>query len=178
MRIVSVDPGKWNLPLAVWQDSVLMHCCLSRVTPGPGLLTADIARLHHSRLAQIVPLPVDAAYIEQLSLNSGRDKTRGKAISTGNALLEITSIAALVAGHFHAPIEYVPVRTWLGTATPTVTRNRVRATLSALELAILNEAIDALPHRKGKESSLAHNIYDSVGLGLYAVGRYRPGRAA
>lgn len=178
--IVSIDPGLWNLPWCVWLDGALTHCGLSRLKPKTVIQSSDlpaIAAWHYSGIRfdclTLAQTPPDHVYIEQLSLNSGRDSTRGKALSTGNALLQITSVAALVAGHLRAPVTYVPVRTWLGTAPPSVTKARVLKTLDPDELQILQRAIDALPHRKGKESSLAHNLYDAAGLGLWATGRYR-----
>jgi hypothetical protein len=168
MIIVSIDPGKWCLPWCVWQDGVLVSACLSVLPAVPGMRVSQIASNHFNNSGLWTWGTVcGKVCIEQLSLNSGRDKTRGKAIATGNDLLDLTSIAALVAGLLRAPVEYLPVATWKGTAPKSVTQNRVRATLTLDELQVLESAF--LGVRKG----LHHNLYDAAGIGLHATNRYR-----
>jgi hypothetical protein len=178
--IVSIDPGKWNLPWCVWKNGLLAHAGMSvlkEIGPTQASNLPTIAAWHFNGMRFDWPGAggvgnVDHVYIEQLSLTVGRDRTRGKAISTGNALLELTSIAAMIAGYLHAPVKYLPVGVWKGSAKKDVTRNRVRATLTPDELAILDAALAKLPRRGSRESSLAHNLYDSCGIGLCATRRY------
>jgi hypothetical protein len=168
--IATIDPGKWCLPWCAWQPTrELAYAGLSLVGKVPGMPVERIARLHYENIARNCPELFERVHIEQLSLNSGRDKTRGKAIATGNDLLELTSIAALVAGYLRASVTYHPVNTWKGTAPKEITRNRVRATLGPLELHVLDAALAAV----GRKKSLHHNLYDAAGIGLHATGRYR-----
>ena len=170
MRIIlSIDPGKWVLPWCIWDDNELVRCGLSQLEKHPRPKPENIAHYHASYIPEWV---FDRVYIEQLSLNSGRDNSRGKAIATGNDLLMLTSVAALVAGHLNAPVTYLPVNTWKGSAPKLVTQNRVKATLTARELEVFALGLT------GVKKSLHHNLYDAAGIGLYAVGRYRPGKKA
>ena len=170
MRIVSLDPGLWCLPWCVWDDNVLVRCGLSVLAKYPRPKPESIA--HNHALDIKSRDSIDQVYIEQLSLNSGRDSSRGKAIATGNDLLLLTSVAALVAGHLNAPVTYLPVNTWKGSAPKLVTQNRVKATLTTRELEVFALGLT------GVKKSLHHNLYDACGIGLYAVGRYRPGKKA
>ena len=172
MRIVlSIDPGKWVLPWCIWVDEQLHSCGISVVEPWPRPKPEAIAVRHYCNIPGFAG-HAERAYVEQLSLNVGRDRTRGKAIATGNDLLTLTQIAAAVIGDLGVPVTYLPVNTWKGSAPKLVTQNRVKATLSPRELEVFALGLT------GVKKSLWHNLFDAAGIGLYAVGRYRPGKKA
>jgi hypothetical protein len=62
-------------------------------------------------------------------------------------------------------VETVPPVRWKGTLSKALTKNRARAALTAAEL----ERIPPVP------KSTAHNMYDAIGLGLWALGRFGRG---
>jgi hypothetical protein len=116
-----------------------------------------------------------AVFVEQMQMSQGRDGSGEKRtiIAKANDLLELQAVGAYVAGALGGSLCYVPVGTWKGSAPKHVTEARARAALSPAELAIVEAELAR--HRGG----LGHNLWDAVGIGLHATGRYRlPGRAA
>jgi hypothetical protein len=163
---VSIDPGKLCLPFCVWTDNVLTHAGMSVLPPGSGSANV-IAAQHWANIQKRWDGQPRRVYVEQMSLNTGRDTTRGKAIRTGNDLLLITNIAATLASLMQGELVHVPISTWKGSSPKSVTRNRVLATLRKEEQIILHNAL------VGVRPSLFHNLYDAAGIGLWATRRYR-----
>jgi hypothetical protein len=162
-----MDPGKLCLGWCVWTNKVLTHAGLSVVVVPPRTTVKVLAYLHWWNIRGRWTGCPNQVYVEQMSLNSGRDRTRGKAIRTGNDLLLITNIAASVTSMLGGELVHVPVSTWKGSCEKTVTKNRVLNTLDKEELGVLEAAL------LGVKQSLHHNLFDAAGLGLHATGRYR-----
>jgi Tfp pilus assembly protein PilV len=125
-----------------------------------------LAAIHEHNIRQCFSGHPDQVYVEQMSLNTGRDYSRGKAIRTANDLLVITNIAASVVSLLGGELVHVPVGTWKGSCPKTVTKNRVLATLDKTERQVLEASF------RGVRSSLHNNLYDAAGIGLYAARRY------
>ena len=84
------------------------------------------------------------------------------AIRVGHCLAE----AERSAGCLRTTLVYP--RQWKGQTPKPVNHRRIRATLSASEIACLDRSLVDVTN------SLQHNVLDAVGIGLYAVGRLRP----
>jgi hypothetical protein len=69
----------------------------------------------------------------------------------------------------HARAAWVPPRTWKGSARKEWCTRRILAALRPAE----REYVEGLPIAK----SYKHNMIDAIGIGLYAVGRFRAGKA-
>lgn len=143
---------------AYWHNSVLFSCGLATTKPNAFLGDAAYDIVH-----QIPVYRGDTVVVEQMVHYPGQ---RGaKADATANDLLDLQAIGGYVAGYFKCPVKWIPAREWKGQVPKTVTRSRVIKTLSDGENYRLAGTTAKYP------KSLHHNLYDAVGLGLYALGR-------
>lgn len=174
ITVYSIDPSSGvssALGWAMWRGQALIACGLVRGVKGP----LDTRCAHYA--AQIPP-PVFGGcvvWVEQMEMSKQRDGKDPvhKLIAKANDLLAVQAVGAHVAGRLGGILRYATPGVWKGSAPKHVTKNRARGTLSAQELQLVDAALS--PHPE----SLAHNLYDSIGVGLHATGRYRlPGRAA
>ena len=165
---LSIDPSVNCLGWALWLGTQLVDCGMSRKADGRMSLD-KVCELHYDAIRQALarhghpqfdPLRISAVWVEQMSLGGERD--RG-AIAKANDLLAVQAVGAYVAGKF-GRLRYAPVNTWKGTASKKITEARARNVLTPTEVELVDRA--AIP------ASLAHNVWDSVGIGLFAVGRY------
>lgn len=160
MHILAVDPGKNVCGYALFHDKTLIRCGLSVLPAGPAKLGA-IAEYHYRSIA-FDAAEADRVYVEEMSLNRGRDGTLSKAIATANDLLKLQAVGAYIAGRLRASLVYVPP----AKHDKRVTQNRAEATLSPSELEIVTKSL------QDYRASIHHNLYDAVLHGLRAVGRY------
>jgi len=91
---------------------------------------------------------------------------RGPRANNPNNLLTLALVDGALMGLFgnHA-ILYLP-HAWKGSVDPDVCVARVQARLSAAEMGQVE-----LP-----AASLAHNVWDAIGIGLFHLGRFNPRR--
>lgn len=167
MTIVSLDPGKWCLGWCVWEDNTLTHAGLSVVPQRPRATANTIGGDHYANIRARWSGRPTWTCVEQMQLSTGRDRTRGKAIRTANDLLMITNVAARVVSMLGGELVHVAIGTWKGSCSKIVTRNRVWAQLNKAESEVLHSALSSV------RASLQHNLFDSVGIGLWATQRYR-----
>jgi len=164
--LLALDPGKVCLGWCAFKDNVLTHAGLSVIAPAPRTRVNVLAAIHEHNIRQCFSGHPSQVYVEQMSLNTGRDYSRGKAIRTANDLLVITNIAASVVSLLGGELVHVPIGTWKS-GPKVITKNRVLATLTPDELDVLNGAL------RGVRPSIGHNLFDAAGIGLYATRRYR-----
>jgi hypothetical protein len=91
---------------------------------------------------------------------------RGPRANNPNNLLTLALVDGALMGLFRQEaILYLP-HAWKGSVDPDECVKRVQARLSAVETACV-----VLPAK-----SLAHNLWDAVGIGLFHLGRFNPRR--
>jgi len=91
---------------------------------------------------------------------------RGPRANNPNNLLTLALVDGALMGLFRQEaILYLP-HAWKGSVDPDECVKRVKARLSAVETACV-----VLPAK-----SLAHNLWDAVGIGLFHLGRFNPRR--
>jgi hypothetical protein len=183
----SIDPSSgassalgWSLFRAT--DSRLVACLLVRGIKAPleqqcsHYLNAIAAHLNGAQHAQYYLNYRGPVWVEQMEMSMRRDATRcpnetpqqfiGRLIAKANDLLSVQAVGTYLAGNL-GTLKLAPPLTWKGTAPKEATKNRVRATLDAGELEIVDQALSKCP------GGLAHNLYDAIGIGLHGTGRYR-----
>lgn len=173
--VLGIDPGLRLLPWAAWSPTThrIVACGASKLeaTSNPRHL-AQVAEEHAAHLTHAVQhLQVSVVCVEQQGLNTGRDSTLGKAIATGNDLLELQAIGAyvagLLAGIHGARFRYLPIGAWKGSAPKEVTQNRVLKLCRDTDSQRILDAglCEVIPSQR-------HNVYDACGIAACGAGVY------
>jgi len=144
--LVAIDPGTKYLGVSIWEDGVLSRAYLSNVDDflhlGPRTSSSD-------QMSQCNELVIEKMQVFRSSIASD--------------LINISLISGEVAGMLRysrmSKVTYLPFRKWKGNLPKKVTTERTLAVLSPQE----KKRIE-LPKAV---KTLGHNVYDSVGLGLY-----------
>jgi hypothetical protein len=146
--IVSIDPGTHEAGVAQWKDARLQTAYLVRVTSDESWLWLA------NKVAQsCFHLPVSAIVLERPQVY-----VRSRAKGDPNDLITLALAAGAIAGQFNVQvIEYRPAE-WKGQVPKEIMIDRIRETLDADERAAVE-----LPNAR----SLAHNVWDAVGIGLH-----------
>jgi hypothetical protein len=107
-----------------------------------------------------LPVPVDVLAVEEMQVDG---RTRGKEAD----VMQVNAVVAAVAARVPATIVmgYTPTA-WKGSVDGDVMVERIKGRLTPEELARLEPC----------SKSLAHNMYDGIGVGLHFLGRLTPRR--
>lgn len=157
--LLSVDSGKRACGCALWLDGALQRAEYVRMVDGveemPRRMLAEVClwTLRHS-LGDV--WGDFSAWVEMPRTYGGR--ARGGA-DANDLIAEALTCGALV-GHLPCARLILPAE-WKGSATKAVTEERCRDDLSAEELRRV-----VLP---GRDKRLATNVWDAVGIGLWAL---------
>lgn len=148
-RVVSVDPGKNMLGIAFWVGGELREA---------GWQSVDSA---------VIFSPSEEVVLERPRARRPEDTPGGQA--GYQDLIDVAIAGALYAGHCGAPVRLIYPDEWKGgtkkperASDPYVVELRCRKILTPEEVARVR-----LPSARGKQ----HNVWDAVGLGLFALGR-------
>lgn len=174
--LLAIDPG-------------LRHCGYA-VFYGGRLVAAGLVRSpDHDNRGPVAWLAMATAVVDELDrqklpMESGDElvlegqqvyqtgKLAGKMGADANDLLELSGVcgalAALYAGLTVQDFRRVMPAQWKGTTDKAICQLRVSKRLSDSEAMAIS-----WPGKAGKDSSLAHNVYDAIAIGLWAVGRWR-----
>lgn len=150
MRLLSIDPGLRNCGVACFENGKLSFARLvksDKKNPMPMAL-ADMV----NALVKDVGKKFDAVVIEQPMIYPGR---RGKARASD--ILNLTAVVGAICGEYRGckVVTYKPFQ-WKGQLPKKVCEFRVKKKLSKEELKKVKLA-----------GALSHNIWDSIGLGMY-----------
>lgn len=145
--LVSIDPGVERSGFAWWWRGVLRHAewapAGSRVVPPPGVLGCPIVVIERPRARRPQDTPGGVAGYQ--------------------ALIDVALAGGLLAGLVGASkLLTVHPDEWKGSVPKDVCAARARALLLDSELRTIE-----LPRAKTK----AHNVWDAIGIGLFALGR-------
>jgi len=130
----------------------LKRCGLLRATTVEGML-AEFKTLRRFRVREPLAVVVELPRIYSVRHWKGDP----------NDLLDVAAVAG-AAATLGEP-RFVTPQQWKGRVPKPIHHKRIRAVLSADELAVFVTAEDAIP------KSLAHNVLDAIGIGLWAKGR-------
>lgn len=168
--LLAIDPGLRHCGYAVFNGGQLVAAGLVRNSnksdrgPAAWLDMAAAVRVTAQSLPQMVgQLVLEGQQIYQVS------KLAGKMGADANDLLELSGVCGALAASFDAvEVRRVMPSEWKGTTDKTICQLRVSKRLSDSEAMAI-----CWPGKTGKDSSLAHNVYDAIAIGLWAVGRWR-----
>lgn len=146
IRLVAIDPGVKNLAWAEYHGGRLSECGLSR---------AESAELHAAALVNMAG--PDVLVLEQMV---PRD------IPNAADLIAVSHTGAYVAGVLRPrELRYPTAQQWKGSVPKRIHHARIAQILSPAERAVVAWVAVRVP------SSLLHNVWDAVGLGLWGLDR-------
>ncbi len=153
--LLAIDPGGAQMAWALFNQGRLTHCGLWRTKEK----TLDARALDYSLQARNLPASVGEVVVERMTTYPGDP---GKA----NDLLDLQALGAFVAGGL-GPARCVRAAEWKGQVPKEIMQRCIAKMLDPLETSRLISGTGLAP------VSLQHNVYDAVGIGLFAVGRLK-----
>ncbi len=149
MAFLSIDPGLRHTGWALWEGDRLVSCGLSRV---------EQKMTFSERVwAHVANVPMsgkfEQRYCERMQARYGN--ARGDV----QDLIDLNLLAGALGN------EWVTVREWKGSMPRAVEQLRTWKALGDAER-------DRLPTLK-TPNSVGHDVWSSVGIGLYVLGRYK-----
>jgi hypothetical protein len=157
--IVTLDPGAHEAGVAVWhRDGILADAYLVRAARRDPWL----------HLAMLVKDELRDVDVEWVVIERPQVYVASRSKGDPNDLITLALMAGAVAGLLEAPFltEYKPAQ-WKGQAPKDVMIERIIRALTVDEHTRVR-----LPDAK----SLAHNVWDAIGIGLYHLRGKRRGR--
>ncbi len=170
MRLLALDPGIRGCGVALFDDNGRLAACdyvKNPVTKGDDF-TAVL-----SLVQRVVVWVSDASTVSirfhEVVAEWPRVYTIAKSKGDPNDLMPLVGIGCAVATSAMNATRVYP-HEWKGQMTKEVCHQRIRSRLDLDETNILNDACL-------RAKSLAHNVLDSVGIGLHHLGRFEPKRS-
>ena len=167
LPILSCDPGKHSAGLALWAPT------------GPNssweLQAAKLAEFKHpSEIADEAIGFVDGLF--QAAVEVPQIYSAGFSKGDPNDLIDITLVAGAVLGAGNCASIWFRPREWKGQVDGDVMITRIRSKLTQKEL----DRVRLPTKRDGKSvrETVAHNVWDAVGVGLYALKKLKLKRTA
>ncbi len=172
MLLCAIDPGLRHCSYALFDGAVLRQAGLVHNPAKTGNGPAAWVEMGQA-VARALDASTGAQCIGQLVIEGQKvyqASRQGRTVGADpNDLIELSGVCGVLAvtvGEV-AEVRRVMPSDWKGTTDKTICQLRVNKRLSDSEqLAIL------WPGAAGKDSALAHNVYDAIGIGLHAVGRW------
>jgi hypothetical protein len=166
-RLLSIDPGisptsgtGWALFHQSGSSSELRVAGLAR--PSDGELVVRCRGIVEQVIRGIGDIVLNALVLEHMVVYP-LPRMKGDP----NDLLALAVLEGVFLG-LPVPtsgVHLLPARAWKGQVPKEVIRDRIEAALAQPEREVLKGAL------AGVNGSVRHNVYDAVGLGLYALGR-------
>lgn len=158
--LLAVDPGKHHAGAALFIDRSLVACTLVQAS-APHLVAEGVYTWFVDQAVGNPGVDMEVAVLvvegQQVYRQSRADP---------NDLLPLAECAGGVKASVLASQVLAPLpREWKGSAPKEVCTRRILGKLRSPEVAVLD--------RCGSPQSLLHNVVDAVGLGLWALGRFR-----
>ncbi len=163
--ILSIDPGVRCAGIALWTNDGQLECARLAVgasTASPAWLSVSISDFG---LANAV---IDDAGIDEIVIERPQVYVRSRSKGDPNDLISVALAVGVIVGELLVEedpqvFEYLPA-SWKGQVPKAVMVERIKRSLSKAELARVE-----LP----KAKSLAHNVWDAVGIGLHHLRKHR-----
>lgn len=163
--VVAVDPGIAGCGVAYASRGVLLKAQYVRNETGIFPPAERCERMGRAVRDAVQALP-RGVHSPRLVLEWPQVRTAGKGRGDPNDLLLLAGVDAAIVTYLSGEVQCVAPREWKDTIPPDVLISRVQDRLSEEERARV-----ILPAK-----SLAHNVWDAVGIALWAVGRLNPRR--
>lgn len=163
--VVAVDPGIAGCGVAYASRGALLKALYVRNVPGILSPAERCERMGRAVRDAVQALP-RGAHSPRLVLEWPQVRTAGKGRGDPNDLLFLAGVDAAIVTYLPGEVRCVVPRDWKGTIPKRELIRRVQGRLSEEERARV-----ILPAK-----SLAHNVWDAVGIALWAVGRLTPHR--
>jgi hypothetical protein len=164
--LLALDPGIRGCGVAIFRDRRLTDCAYVKNPIKTGA-TIDVSVSMGSKVVSWF-LERAGRNFDEVIVEYPRVYQRGGGKSKGdpNDLLPLVAVDAVVVGSpAWVKIRQVFPSDWKGQASKGAVRTRVVARLDAAEMKVLEAG-------EKEARSLAHNVTDSVGIGLFALGRF------
>lgn len=154
--ILAIDPGIRGCGAAVFDGTALHWAGYVRNTATTGNGPFECASMADAVARELVTHTVTRLVLEWPQIYRA-----GKGKGDPNDLLCLAGVDAALAGWFRAPGTHVRPRAWKGTIDGDKLIKRIKMRVTPAERLCV-----VLPC-----PSLEHNVWDAIGLGLWAVGR-------
>lgn len=162
MNLLSIDPGLVCCGWAIWRDSQLFRCGLSR-TKGKTLefrIQVHAKTFHRmSLMAHVLVIEKPEIYQQRFLKGDPRDLANLAAV-----------VGGIVAAFPSGDARMVYPKAWKGQIPKEVSERRTLSKLSEIEKQVLKKP-QVFGAPTTAPSSLLHNMMDAVGLGLYFLQR-------
>lgn len=160
MGFLSIDPGVRSMAIAQWDSESNLVKAWNEPTPKPDMSVSECIR-HWSGYRTV--LTTDSIVGERQVVYPG-----AKGLKTNpNDLLDLAMCAGAFYGalcvDLRATLRLVEPAEWKAQVPKEITRERIKAILTPQEISRI---------RKGGEM---HNVWDAIGIGLFASGRAKRG---
>lgn len=175
-KLASIDPGYSKKGASGWGAYVsgeLVFAGGVRREPdwSPGRMGAEVG----SRIVTTVSDPIELVVVERMKSYSHANQKGDQ-----NDLIHLAEVGGVAAGIIAgvrlvddglvADIEHIDPFAWKGNVPGDIFIERIKDALKPHELRVAEAAI---ARDLGRAKSLAHNIWDGIGLGLHRLGRLR-----
>lgn len=158
--LLAIDPGKEGLAVSLFEEGRYLRGAVFALPKGS--LGAQCMQARYLVTQWLDGAFVSDSVVEEMVYYPQAGSA--KVSSEIAALLRLQAVGAFVV---RGNPTYYPARTWKAQLPKEVCHERIAKILDAEEL----ERLKADAARYGKK---AHNLWDSVGIGLFHVGRFRP----
>ena len=160
--LLAVDPGIRGCGAAMFTAGVLTRAAYVKSPVATGN-TASAARAMGHAVAEWAKGPIDALALEWPRVYATRIR-EGKSDADPNDLLGLAAVDAAIAMVLaYTPVECFAPSDWKGQMKKGPCHARIRGRLSDGELVVMEGV---------SPPSLAHNVWDAVGIGLHRLGRF------
>ena len=161
--ILAIDPGLRHCGMALFREKLLIDAALVRIT-ADAYGTSEAARL---MALQVGRWKQRAAYSLELVIELPKVYPTGRQQGDQNDLIKLAALAGAIVGSCDwQSSRFIEPRTWKGTINADEMTGRIQGRLSDFERTRVD--LESSP------KSLHHNIWDAVGIGLWACGRLDP----
>lgn len=165
MILLAIDPGLEFLAWATFYEKRLLSCGLSIVYKERQTL-GELARSHVNNVPR---LNYDYIVLEEMRHYPAKG-ARHIADAKANDLLRLQLIGAYVSGSLsleQTQFISAPAMQWKGQVKKHVTKHRVYDALDEREQEVFAHDVKRIAESK------RHNVFDAIGIGLFALGRIK-----
>lgn len=150
--LLAIDPGA-DSGWAIFIDGRLSNC---------GLWSTGTPKGEYTRPSILV--------FDEVLIESPRLRPRGE--KNPNAILLLARRAGEWGGRYaSSPVKYITPNEWKKSTPDVISTQRTKNALDVDESRIVEWVFSRLPGKKGLAESRRHNVYDAIGIGLWAVKR-------
>jgi hypothetical protein len=160
--LLAIDPGIRGCGAAVFEGGILTRATYIKSHSATGN-TAAACRAMANAVRDWAGLALNAIAVEWPRIYASRIR-EGKTKSDPNDLLALCGVdGALAMAYPYTPVDCFVPSDWKGQLKKQPCHARIRSRLSEAE----REVMDAIT-----PASLAHNVFDAIGVGLFRLGRF------